>query len=649
MNRYILLLAFLLLFSSVNAQQEEFDATTAPAKTAEDAKELARYLCEGVVSDTVKARRIYQWVTHNIAYDVKGAKDPEREPSSVKGVLDNKLAVCDGYALLYTEMCKAVGLEAVRIDGYVRQWPLDDSDKLYIPRHQWCAVKVDRRWELVDPTFGAGGIKYESSWWRSTMKVFSKEELHFGKKKVFEFKYDSSYFLTDPIVLRHTHLPADPLWQLAEVHLPLKIFEYGDSAIAGFNAQNPQRINRAPELEYIARLNEREKILDYADRAYKFNDRFPTIMAIKEQIKAREALAKYASRRNIPPRRVFEDAYRGMVLAKEYLDKQQSYFTTHYSALKRKNINKNRAAKERFRDITVANKRQVAQCRRRSVSAERKKEILTGRQDKAEEYADDISYNKLDSIETINARAGSSSRLVQSLSDSIAARQSRLKKLNFNVIDKMQDITLTQESNEAAWDSLEIYNSLADTLMEKEAVARIAFLDSYDDYIQTVTYQFNKARFQHGDTQLNRYLQNIDTLMVYYEDLQKIYREQGRLYKSLLRAMEQYKRWNNKDEQMVSVYTSTARKYAESISQYQQTMEVYGNYLDKNVERLNTLVTLFEDEIAVVDKMEQAEDARKEAEDETMEEEKFVDERENEIMQQQVADMKKELTDILSK
>lgn len=644
-----MLLAALLVFSGAKAQVDDFDATVAPSKMTTNAPELARYLCQGVVSDTLKARRIYDWVTHNIEYDIKAYKDPEHVTPPVQKILEDRKAICGGYVSLYSEMCKAVGLDAVPVAGYARSWTMDDSDKLYIPRHVWCAVKVDRRWELVDPTFGAGVVVYESNWWRSTMNIFSKDALHFGKKREFEFRYNPAYFLVDPIKLRYTHLPADPLWQLAEVHLPINVFQWGDSAITDFNSQNPQRINRAPELEYISRLNESQRIQDYADRAYKFNERYISILAIKESLKAAEALAKMASRRNIPQRPVFEDAYRGMVLADEYLDKQRSYFVTKYSTLKRNNIEKNRLAKDHFRDITVGNKRQIAQCRRRAVSAERKKEMMADRQDKIDGDMEDISYNKLDSIETITMSGNTNERLVKPLSDSIMSRQAQLKKLNFSVIDKMQGITLAQQSNEATWDSLKQCNNIADTLLAKEAIARIGFSDDYDNNIQALVYAFNSARFSVGDTLLNRYLQGIDTLVVYYEDLLKVYRQQSRVYKNLLRAMEQYKRYDDKDERMVSLYSSSSRKYAESISQYQQTTEVYQKYLEKNADRLNKLMKLFEEEINVVTKMEQAEDARKEAAEEAIEEDKRYDEAINEKMKSSVVSMKRELTDILSR
>ncbi len=622
---------------------------TAPAKVSGNVRDLATYLCDGVYSDSLKANLIFNWITHNIEFDIKAAKDPNRPPVVVTDVLKNRRAVGDGYAALYEEMCEVVGLEAVRIDGYVKDWKFDNGDKFYIPRHEWVAVMIDRRWELVDPAFGAGGISHAPGWFRTQLNRFTKEKITYSKKEVFQFRYNPGYFLKNPMDFRRTHLPADPLWQLAKVPLPLHVFEKGDSAVVEFNTANDGRVNRAAELEYIARLNEEQKLTEASDRMYKFNNSFPAVLAIKEAMRAAELLAKYASRRHVPQRNAFEDAYRGMVLAKGYLEKQRSYMPEQYNQLKKKNITKNSEANDRIRRIRVHNKTLTSQCRMHAAAAQRKYDVLDKKQGRADDAIERISPGRIDSIKTSAIPKDAGDPALMIIADSIAAKNKRVKQARMLVIDKMQAITTLQEENRALSDILSRLVPYSDTVLGIEVEARLNFRDSYDDEVSLLMQVFERLRFDEGDSIQQAYFNNFDTLVVYYEDLLKIYLQQADLYKSSLRDMEQYRRWNNTNEKIVSSYVNAAKGYSECLSQYQQNMDVYANYLADNKNAFETMAKMYEEELDLLDRMEEGETARKEAEETELNENKSFDERENDRQQQQVKDMLQQLTEILSK
>lgn len=642
-------LFFLCFGLPAEAQTDTTKGFAAPAKVTGNARDLAMYLCDGVYSDTLKANLIYNWITHNIEYDIKAAKDPDRPPAAVQDVLKNKKAVSDGYALLFEEMCEAVGLEAVRIDGYAKDWKFDNGDKFYIPRHEWCAVMIDRRWELVDPTIGAGGISHAPGWFRKQLNRFAKEKVVYSKKEVFEFRYDPQYFMKNPMEFRRTHLSADPLWQLAKAPLPLDIFEQGDSAVLKFNAENDGRINRAAELEYISRLNEDQKLSEAAARMYAFNKRFDMALAIREQLRAAEVLTKYASRRHIPPRSAFEDAYRGVVMAKGHLEKQRSYMPAQYNELKKKNVTKNREANDRIRRIRVHNKSLISQCRMHATSAQRKLDALSGKQDKAEAVIEKISPERIDSIKTSAMPKEASSPALRAITDSIAAKNRKLKQLNFAIVEKMQGITLLQEENRALSDILSGIVPYADTVLMAETEARLNFRDSYDDDVKVYMQVFDQLRFAEGDSIQNSYFDNCDTLMVYYEELLKLYLQQGDLYRTSLRDMEQYRRLNSSNENMITSYVQACKGYSECIAQYRQNMDVYANYLADNKDAFGAMAKIYEEELDLLDRMGEGEAARKEAEDTALEESKSFDERENDRQQQAVKDMLQQLTDILTK
>lgn len=650
MWRYLLITCLCALGFSVNAQVDKTSGTTAPDKVSRSISDLSWYLCEGLVSDSAKANRIFNWVTHNIAFDIQESKNPDRNPPVIQNILDERKTVTEGYTLLYTEMCKTVGLKAVRVEGYVKNWHVDDSDKIYMARHEWCAVMIDRRWELIDPVLGTGDITRETGWFQKQLNLFSKDEVEYDKKnEVFEFNYDSSYFLVDPIEFRKTHLSADPMWQLARDHMPMEVFELGDSAIAAYNKAHPERISRSPELSYISRLTYGDQVVEFADRAYKFNPVYYDILTRKELIKTSEVLAKHIPPRSKAPRSQLEDAYRGMVLALRYVDSQRSYFPDKYNDLRRKNVDKNRAAKQRIRNIRVANKKYIAQCHRREFSAERKKVLLEKRKERADDKAERIEPDKIDSLKTIGTGKDKNDPILVTLSDSINTKTDRIKKSNFAAIDHMQGITLLQDANNVIRDSLVSKNELADTLLSMEARARLAFRDNYDSEVRQLMKLFNKVRFEQSDTLLYTYLDNFDTIVAYYEDLQNVYEQQIWTYRGLLRDMEQYRRWNNTEDQILRQYSNNCQKYNECISQYKQSIEVFENYLAKNETFFKELIENYEGELLLLDKMDTAEDTRREAEETVLEEQRAYDNRIMERREQAAEQYKETLTTILSK
>lgn len=645
-------LTLLCFWWAQNVSATAVDTTTgrtAPAKVSGDVQSLVNHLVDVMASDTAKANIIYNWVASNIALDIKAQKDPERGDPVIKGILADKKTVTEGYTLLYKEMCKAAGLECVIVKGYGKSWMFDNGDKFYLPNHEWCAVMIDRRWELVDPLMGAGGVHKAPGWFRTQLNRFTKEKIKYAKKEVFEFRYEPAYFMMDPLDFRFSHLPVDPLWQLAKTPMPLNVFEAGDSAIAYYNVQNEGRINRSPELEYMARLNEEQAIVEYADRAYKFNTHYDAILARKEAIKAYELISKNASRRHVPPRRNFEDAYRGMVLAEGYLKKQRSYMAPAYNELKKKNITKNKEANDYIRRIRTHGKSLSAQCKMHASSAERKVNSLDRKYDRAAFIKETISPLRIDSIKTTTIQKDKNSPALVALSDSIKAKQKRLKALNMDVIGSLQNITLLQEQNKELAERLAEARVLADTILVMQAEARLNFVDNYDDDMKTLMAMFEKARFTQTDTMQKRYLQNFDTLIVYYEGLLKQYQGQADLYKSSLRDMEQYRRWNNTEEFIVTSYGQACNKYSESMSQYTQTMEVYAKFLEDNRKMFEEWQKSYEDEDDLYERMEEGETARKEAEETAMNDDKTFDEKQNDKHQQSAAAALKELTEILSK
>ena len=133
---------------------------------------------------------MYTWITHNIKYDVDSffkGRFPSMRPEDV---LLRGSAVCGGYARLYRELIKKMGLQCKIINGYSKgyRWNGTISSKAY---HAWNAVKISDFWYYVDSTWGAGNI---------------------NKEKVFVQEFTDFYFLCPEIVFFYSHYPDDEIW-----------------------------------------------------------------------------------------------------------------------------------------------------------------------------------------------------------------------------------------------------------------------------------------------------------------------------------------------------------------------------------------------------------------------------------------------------
>ena len=79
---------------------------------------LAVQLTDPFPSPTDKARSIFTWLHHNVDYDVAAFFGNCVQPSTPASTLSTGLAVCEGYAGLFTVLAVKAGLEAITIGGH---------------------------------------------------------------------------------------------------------------------------------------------------------------------------------------------------------------------------------------------------------------------------------------------------------------------------------------------------------------------------------------------------------------------------------------------------------------------------------------------------------------------------------------------------
>ena len=185
--------------SGDNFQNVNFKAIDQIAKSisyhGSSTKELANILSSYANSDLEKARIIYSWITHNIAYDVYALNnlfENDIYPDvTSKTVLQNKATICSGYANLYQQLAEKMGLKSVIVLGYAKgsDYIMGNDNRV---NHAWNGVKINGNWYLMDPTWGAGIVN----------------------KGTFLAEFNPFYFATKPQQFIYSHFPEDSKWQL---------------------------------------------------------------------------------------------------------------------------------------------------------------------------------------------------------------------------------------------------------------------------------------------------------------------------------------------------------------------------------------------------------------------------------------------------
>lgn len=126
--------------------------------------------------------------------------------------LKKKKGVCEDYALLFDLIVKELGYESYIVVGYTKNAEGKVTGSI---GHAWNAVKVNNKWQLYDPTWGAGYVVE-------------------GRK--FVKKYNDEWYNTAPEFMIKTHMPYDPIWQM--LNTPLVYKDFDSNVISNTDAVN---------------------------------------------------------------------------------------------------------------------------------------------------------------------------------------------------------------------------------------------------------------------------------------------------------------------------------------------------------------------------------------------------------------------------
>ncbi|GCB20222.1 kyphoscoliosis peptidase [Aspergillus awamori] len=148
-------------FSAADAHAARYPRTSLPTH---DLSWLANELTGPFPSLTDKARVIFTWLHHNVAYDTEAFYNNRVKKQTPASTLATGMGVCEGYAGLFTALATHAGLEAKTVHGHGKGYgyvaPAPGSSLPPVQGgHAWNVVRIDNgQWKLIDPCWGAGWV-----------------------------------------------------------------------------------------------------------------------------------------------------------------------------------------------------------------------------------------------------------------------------------------------------------------------------------------------------------------------------------------------------------------------------------------------------------------------------------------------------------
>lgn len=153
---------------------------------------ISEYISSNFKSDYDKIRAVFYWTSSNISYDIERLKELKKtnltDKEKIATTLKSKKGVCENYALIFNEIANLLGFKSFQIQGYTKL-----NGKIAELPHAWCAIYLDKKWFLFDPTWGAGYVE----------------------KDKFYKKINNQFFMVAPEQMIQSHMPFDYLWQFA--------------------------------------------------------------------------------------------------------------------------------------------------------------------------------------------------------------------------------------------------------------------------------------------------------------------------------------------------------------------------------------------------------------------------------------------------
>ncbi len=632
------LLPALLLLASTHAYSQTDTLIGKNVSSQKDYRALTAKVIADAQTDQQKANAIFNWITTHISFDKELANNPNRKKETAKSVLAKGSATGDGYVILYVEMAKEAGLHAIDVEGYIRSYYLDNGDTQLLPGYDWCVVRMEGKWYIVDPAAGAGYVTGYTPWLTKQFRKLSKEKLQYDTKEHFEFHYNPGFFMVDPIAYRKTRLAAYPKLQLAKTPMPLSVFEAGEKSVDSFNNAHKEVDNESSMLLMLANMTEEEYVQEMADACYAANNRYKSIKGTKLCLSAGRMLnANSGVTEMTEAKSVIKEGV-------GYFKEQKQLFPDYFSALLKKNDTKHRETQEYVRQVEASNKTLTAKCARyerssktKNSSVEKKYEALKKPVKVLQRSADAKVVKKADAPD------------MRRLADSFAQRKLRVLQMQ-QEISAVSDSAMIEAQRFAH--EYEAITQLTIDCYEKqkdEVVERIYLNDQLDDEIKPILPVVKEMRLATLDTMLNKFFDSFDEMNKRYEDLEKKHDALVDLIALMAKDVAAFKALTNNAQGLSGEYDGVTELYRKSTSDYVNTLSKHMGFNDNMKSMVKNLKEFAEDEKGLTEKITIAENVRHQKEEKHIKEKRSFDEGINKRQQENAAEMINEIDQHISK
>ena len=221
------------IIQKLNTDNLKNIAKKAPKRTKTKIADLITYLNKSTnqMNEFEKGYTIFYWIHENIEYDIakKRTGKAENRPAEIYKI---GKCVCEGYSRLYEYIGQQLGLKVYYINGYV----VDTEYKDKYERHAWNVLEVDKKYYLIDATWGAGS---------SIDNKYTKDFKEF-------------YFCSNPEYFIFSHFPRESKWQLLKSPIGSEDFEnrvkFGETFFKYFKGSSVLHNLIITKNEYIIRL-----------------------------------------------------------------------------------------------------------------------------------------------------------------------------------------------------------------------------------------------------------------------------------------------------------------------------------------------------------------------------------------------------------
>lgn len=243
MKNYIPLL--LLFFSIISYAQkpnpyQHIDQKIAkiPDSLSKSTAKIAQFINANFKKDEDKIRAVFYFTASKIEYDVANMLTINlnlKPEEIIQKTLETKKGVCINYAQVFNEIAQKLDIKSVIVEGYTKQ-----NGKIDVLSHAWCAVYLNQKWVVFDPTWGAG-------------HVFNGKYIK---------KINEQYFKSDPSKIIVSHMPFDYLWQFLNYPITNEEFYKGMTQI---NPSKPY-FDFKKEIAFYENYTEPQKLITSSKR-----------------------------------------------------------------------------------------------------------------------------------------------------------------------------------------------------------------------------------------------------------------------------------------------------------------------------------------------------------------------------------------------